>query len=501
MAKARILIVEDESIIALDLSGMLRDLGYEVSGIAPSGMRAVEAAAADPPDLILMDIILLGDMDGIEAARRIRSSRDIPIIYLTANADPATVQRARDTEPCAYLNKPVDARDLYSNIDSALYKHAVERRLRESEARLKESEEKYRSLVENISDVIFTLDTEGRFTYVSPVIERISGYRPDDFIGVPFREFIHPDDLPALLSNRVRVLEGFSAPAEYRVLNRDGSVRYIRTSSRLTVRDGKVTGLTGILSDITERRRMEESLRESEARFRRIVETAAEGVWEMDADRRTVYVNGRMAQMLKTTPDGMIGRRVTEFMFPEDLPAHEERMERRRRGESGRYEQRFLRADGTAVWCMVTATAILDASGAFGGSFAMFTDISEIRALETALRESEGRLRSLFDQAADAIFVHNLDGRFLDANRRACESLGYTRDELLGLCVEDIDPDMYESELRQSRWSGLPATFSARHRRKDGRVFPVEIRLGYIQWEGERMVLAIARDTSGKGAS
>ena len=99
MAKARILIVEDESIIALDLSGILRGLGYEVSGIVPSGTKAVEAAVADPPDLILMDIILLGDMDGIEASRRIRSSRDIPIIYLTANADPATVQRARDTEP------------------------------------------------------------------------------------------------------------------------------------------------------------------------------------------------------------------------------------------------------------------------------------------------------------------------------------------------------------------------------------------------------------------
>lgn len=501
MAKARILIVEDESIIALDLSGILRGLGYEVSGIVPSGTKAVEAAVADPPDLILMDIILLGDMDGIEASRRIRSSRDIPIIYLTANADPATVQRARDTAPYAYLNKPVDARDLYSNIDTALYKHAVERRLREGEARLRESEEKYRSLVENISDVIFTLDTEGRFTYVSPVIERISGYRPDDFIGIPFQEFIHPDDLPVLLSNRRRVLDGFSAPAEYRVINRDGSVHYIRTSSRLTVRDGRVTGLTGILSDITERRRMEESLRESEARFRRIVETAAEGVWEMDADRRTVYVNERMARMLGATPDGMIGLRVTDFMFPEDLPAHEERMERRRRGESGRYEQRFRHADGTAVWCTVTATAILDASGVFRGSFAMFTDISEKKVLETALRESEGRLRSLFDQAADAIFVHDLDGRFLDVNRKACESLGYTSGELLGMTVRDVDPDTDAQPFPATRWEDLPATFPARHRRKDGSVFPVEIRLGYIQWEGERMVLAIARDRSGSTAT
>lgn len=496
--KARIMIAEDESIIALDLSGILAGLGFETCGIVSTGARAVEAALSDTPDLILMDIILMGDMDGIEAARRIRSVRDIPVIYLTANADPATVQRARDTEPYAYLNKPVDARDLYSNIDSALYKHATERRLRQSEASLRESEEKYRSLVENISDVIFTLDNEGRFTYVSPVIERISGYRPEDFLGTPFHEFIHPDDLPALLSNRLKVLDGYSAPAEYRVINKDGSVHHIRTSSRLTIRDGVDSGLTGILSDITERRRMEESIRRSEARFRRIVETATEGVWEMDADRRTVYVNGLMARMLCTAPERMIGLRVTDFMFPEDIPAHERRMERRRIGEGGRYEQRFRCADGSAIWCIVSATALLDASGAFAGSFAMFTDISEKRALETALRESEGRLRSLFDQAADAIFVHDLDGRFIDVNRAACESLGYGREELLRMTVGDVDPDMHSQPFPSTRWKDLPATFAALHRRKDGSVFPVEIRLGYMQWEGARMVLAIARDRSGR---
>ena len=131
----------------------------------------------------------------------------------------------------------------------------------------------------------------------------------------------------------------------------------------------------------------------------------------------------------------------------------------------------------------------------------MFTDISEKKVLETALRESEGRLRSLFDQAADAIFVHDLDGRFLDVNRKACESLGYTSGELLGMTVRDVDPDTDAQPFPATRWEDLPATFPARHRRKDGSVFPVEIRLGYIQWEGERMVLAIARDRSGSIAT
>ena len=127
MDKARILVVEDESIIALDLQSLLIDLGYEVTAIASSGEEGVRWAEETRPDLTLMDVRLRGAMDGVEAAGQIRARFDIPVIYLTAYADEATLQRAKITEPFGYLLKPFQKRELKATIEMALYKHRAER--------------------------------------------------------------------------------------------------------------------------------------------------------------------------------------------------------------------------------------------------------------------------------------------------------------------------------------------------------------------------------------
>ncbi len=115
--------------------------------------------------------------------------------------------------------------------------------------------------MENVNDVIYTLDMEGRFTYVSPVLEQFSGYKTSDLIGRNFVEFIHPDDLPALVESFSRTARGEIEPFEFRIFDRDGSVRYIRTSSRLIVKGGAVTGIGAVMTDITERKRVEEELK------------------------------------------------------------------------------------------------------------------------------------------------------------------------------------------------------------------------------------------------
>jgi CheY-like chemotaxis protein len=126
MAETNILVVEDERIVARDLQRRLHRLGYTVCAIAASGPEALEHAAQTQPDLILMDIVLPGSMDGIEAAAQIRARADIPIIYLTAHADEATLQRAKTTEPFGYLLKPFDTRVVQTTIEMALYKHHME---------------------------------------------------------------------------------------------------------------------------------------------------------------------------------------------------------------------------------------------------------------------------------------------------------------------------------------------------------------------------------------
>ena len=137
----RVLIVEDNLVVANNLYDRLQDLGYQALGIARSGEQAVRLAAETKPDLVLMDIRLQGEKDGIQAADEIRRQRDVPVIYLTGYADQSILERAKLTDPYGYLLKPFDGRELDTTIEMALHRHAVERQLRESE-------EKYRALVE-----------------------------------------------------------------------------------------------------------------------------------------------------------------------------------------------------------------------------------------------------------------------------------------------------------------------------------------------------------------
>nr|MBP7605297.1 response regulator [Spirochaetota bacterium] len=133
MTRKRILIVEDETLIAADLAGRLEKLGYEVSGIATGGAEALSTAAENPPDAVLMDITLSDEMNGIDAAAELHGRRGIPVIYLTAHADIPTLTRARETEPHGILLKPIRDIDLMSALETAIQRHSLEVRLRASE--------------------------------------------------------------------------------------------------------------------------------------------------------------------------------------------------------------------------------------------------------------------------------------------------------------------------------------------------------------------------------
>ncbi len=143
---ARVLIVEDEPIIAMDLSISLTGRGYHVFS-ASTGREAIRLALQEKPDLILMDIILQGDMDGIEATENIRRDNDIPIVYMTAHTDDATMHKAKATRPYGYLIKPVNEYELYSTMETVISRHAFEQHIRQNE-------ENFRLLVENAGDAI-----------------------------------------------------------------------------------------------------------------------------------------------------------------------------------------------------------------------------------------------------------------------------------------------------------------------------------------------------------
>ena len=184
---ARILIVEDEPIQALDLTEFLKIEGYRIVGNAESGDEAVEMAGRNRPDLVLMDVKLAGEMDGIEAAAHIRSRYNIPIVYLTAHADAAMLNRAKITEPYAYLIKPWSDKELLSSIETALYRSTMERKLKESEERL-------HSTLASIDDLVLVLDDRGMLVDSHlPVESPDVHFAGLDYRGAPISAALPPD--------------------------------------------------------------------------------------------------------------------------------------------------------------------------------------------------------------------------------------------------------------------------------------------------------------------
>jgi len=185
-------------------------------------------------------------------------------------------------------------------------------------------------------------------------------------------------------------------------------------------------------TDITERKQAELALRDSEERYWRIVETANEGVWTLDADCRTTYANPRLAVMLGCSVEELLGRPTEDFMFPEDVPAHLERIARRRDGESGTYELRLRRKDGSECWTLASASPVLDAQGKYAGSFAMLSDVTERKQAEQALRAEKERAQKYLDVAGVMLVALVAKGRITLMNRCGCEILGYHEGELIG---------------------------------------------------------------------
>jgi diguanylate cyclase (GGDEF)-like protein/PAS domain S-box-containing protein len=269
MTERSILVVEDDMIVALDVAGTLRDLGYRVAAIAPTGEQALERAAAERVDLVLMDIRLAGDLDGIETAAVLRRRHGPPVVFLSGNVDESSIQRAVATHPFGFLTKPYSARELRTTIEVALHKHALESHLRQSA-------ERYRVMVEETSEGVATLDDGGRLAFVNGRLAALLGRPADALAGAHLLEIVAPE-------SRVAVAQAMAAPEPARVIrqevafqHQDGSrVWLLMGLGPLVATSGAAAARQLTLFDHSAQRQTEEQLRRSNAELAVLAERDA----------------------------------------------------------------------------------------------------------------------------------------------------------------------------------------------------------------------------------
>ena len=259
MTSYKIMIVEDEKISALMLKQMLSNLGYSVSAIVTSGEESIRKLDEIRPDLILMDIVLSGDMDGIKAAKKIQSRFDIPIVFLTAHSDEGTIKKAKAAGPYGYLVKPVEINDLHVTLEMAISKHAMEMKLRESE-------EKFRVISSSAFDAIFMMNSDGNISFWNEAARKMFGYTGDEAFGINLltrmapKRFHEVYDKKLLKFQRTQKGNALGDTLELTAVRKNGEEFPIELSIS-TVKIQQDWNTIGIIRDITERKKAEEELR------------------------------------------------------------------------------------------------------------------------------------------------------------------------------------------------------------------------------------------------
>ncbi|MFW5783946.1 MAG: PAS domain S-box protein, partial [Spirochaetota bacterium] len=402
----------------------LEQLGYEVAGRTSTGESAIRLVDSVLPDLVLMDIKLEGRMDGIEAAGEIRKRHDIPIVFLTAYADEATLQRATKQEPFGYIVKPFTDRELTGAIEVALHRHALDKAMRAREQR-------YRMLSEVLSDYAFCIsiapDPENdELEWSVGSVEAVFGVPLENLRTIEDALYlVHPDDAPLVQSFWQSLRTGKDGKIEFRIMPGDGSLRWVKMDGKVVMsRDGSVRQVYGAYQNITELRQTRERLAEREFEFSRIVQTVKQGIWVGDSEGASIYVNQALCDLTGHTRDHLVGRQsLPTILSGAGMQAPE--------GES--FEAELITRRGNTVPVLVTHRTIRGDANELLGSFFLFVDISSQRRAVDALERGRRKLQEVFHASpAPSLLIDSATNAVLDVNDAFTRTTGFSAEEIVG---------------------------------------------------------------------
>ena len=390
MEKKKILIVEDERIVTEDIRTKLEYVGYVVAGIASSGEESLKKTEKLQPDLVLMDIVLEGKMDGIEAASQILSRFNIPVVYLTAYSDERTLKKAKVTEPFGFIIKPFEAQDLFTAIEMALYRHKLRNML-------KESEERYNALFDRSLSYVYLHDFNGKFIDANNATLKALGYKRKEILPLNFTSLIDKSQLPKAAQSLEEIIRTGhqKKPDEYKLRSKDGSTIWVETEGSLIYKDGKPFAVQGIARDITEKKIAEDALRESEEKFRSLAEKSPNMIF-INTMGKIVYANKQCEEVMGYkreefySPDFDFFRLIAPEFLEKTKSFYSQHIKRK---DISPYEYALLTKSGKRIEAILT-TRLINYEGE-KAILGIITDITERKKAEKTLSESREQLRNL----------------------------------------------------------------------------------------------------------
>jgi PAS domain S-box-containing protein len=480
-APQKLLLVEDEAIIALAEKKTLEGFGFEVV-LAMGGEESVALADSVPGiGLVLMDINLGRGIDGTEAAARILGRHDLPLVFLTSHTEREVVEKTERISSYGYIVKNSGDLVLLASIKMAFKLFEAKRSEMAKARALEQSEKKYRQLIENSHDVIYTLSPEGVFTYVSPSWTDILGHPVEEVLGRSFEDFVHPDDIKMCWGWLDTLIKTGNQPRSsgqgYRARHMDGKWRW-HSSNLLVVRDGsgRLVGFEGVARDITESRRTEEELKESRRNLQTVFDAIDESIFFVDGDNRLLEANRTLAERVGRTVPECVGQDVYTLV-PPDVAAHRRPYLERvfATGKPVTFDDR--RKDR---WIHQSMYPVVDEAGRTIRVVVYGTDITERKNLEQILRVSETLYRTLFEVAPMGLTVSDGDGNIIQSNKEGQRLLGVSEVEHTNRRI-----DGREWSIVRKDGSPMPADeFASTKALKEGRLVE-NVEMGIVKDGGQ----------------
>ena len=494
MSPRKILIADDNGNVARYLSHLLKKMGYDVIGMVTSSEDAIAKAQESQPDLLLMDARLAGKLDGIDTAAHIRSQKDIPVVYLLDQAINLDLERAIATAPHGYLREPFEEETARLVIEMALRQHDLE-------VQLRESEERFQMLVREAADGIILANPQGKLVMVNDAACKVMGMTATQMLGRDFGQLYPANDPNQKMPHMNELHRGQTLITERMITHKDGSMVAVESHSKI-LSNGEMQSM---VRDITERKRLEKEVRQSDQRYRQLYETLRDGLVVVDLDLRYLECNQAFLDILGYASFDELRHKSYREITPQEHLLLEERVINDQiltRSYCDVYEKEYFRKDGSRVPVSVRGWMRHDANGQPDGIWFIMRDITFRKEAMEALQESERHFRELFDTSREGIAVTDMKAHILDCNPAFLSMLGYESvEELRQKSLSKIVPPEYaEIENRINREQvqvrGYSDDYEKEFFRKDGSRIPVNMGLWLRRDQNGQPagVWAVARD-------